>query len=277
MSSSTSVSSTISGLKEKIGISAPTLLFGIGVGVLWLRLRRRRQHWHRMMLKAKGLRSSSRQPVPLVVPGIGRLPTFSNCSIAGDFVYVSGILGTLEEKEGSTRLIEGGLVFETRQCLVNIQRILEFAFNHALKARRDELMEREKCHRSRWASFGGRCHGNNKCGTKTQSSVSSSGSGSGSSSSGGNPSNSMSECLLSKIPANALQQIVKVNVYLRADNYQDAFTIYNTEYLRFFTEAATRGSGGAPSQLGMPARMTSGSTWLAMNASIEIECVALLP
>ena len=55
------------------------------------------------------------------VEGLGRLPAFSHATVAGDFIFVSGTLGT----EGAGfRLVEGGTGAETRQTLRNIERIL---------------------------------------------------------------------------------------------------------------------------------------------------------
>jgi len=56
--------------------------------------------------------------------GLGRLPAFSHASIAGDFIYVSGTLGT---REGSFELVEGGAGPQTTQTLANLRRILNAA------------------------------------------------------------------------------------------------------------------------------------------------------
>jgi len=56
--------------------------------------------------------------------GLGRLPAFSHASIAGDFIHVSGTLGT---REGSFELVEGGTGPQTTQTLANIRRILNAA------------------------------------------------------------------------------------------------------------------------------------------------------
>lgn len=55
------------------------------------------------------------------VDGLGRLPTFCHASVAGDFIYVSGTLGTAP---GSMGLVEGGTGPETTQTLRNIEQIL---------------------------------------------------------------------------------------------------------------------------------------------------------
>jgi 2-iminobutanoate/2-iminopropanoate deaminase len=57
----------------------------------------------------------------VVVEGLGRLPQFCHASIAGDFVYVSGTLGT---RPGGFELAEGGTGPQTEQTLRNIERIL---------------------------------------------------------------------------------------------------------------------------------------------------------
>lgn len=54
-------------------------------------------------------------------PGLARLPAFSHAVVAGDFIFVSGTLGT---RPGSMELVEGGTGAETRQALLNIEAIL---------------------------------------------------------------------------------------------------------------------------------------------------------
>lgn len=55
------------------------------------------------------------------VPGLGRLPAFCHAVVAGDFIYVSGTLGT--EGDALT-LVRGGTGPETTQTLKNIEAIL---------------------------------------------------------------------------------------------------------------------------------------------------------
>ena len=55
------------------------------------------------------------------VEGVGRLPTFCSAVVAGDFVYVSGTLGT---QPGSFNLVPGGTGPQTTQTLRNIETIL---------------------------------------------------------------------------------------------------------------------------------------------------------
>ena len=65
--------------------------------------------------------------------GLGRLPAFSHATVAGDFVHVSGTLGT---REGSFELVEGGMGAQTSQTLRNIGAILASAgagFEHVVK------------------------------------------------------------------------------------------------------------------------------------------------
>ena len=57
----------------------------------------------------------------VTVPGLARLPTFCHAVIAGDFIYVSGTLGT---QPGSMSLVEGGTGSETTQALEHIATIL---------------------------------------------------------------------------------------------------------------------------------------------------------
>ncbi len=58
------------------------------------------------------------------LPDLGRLPAFCHASVAGEFVYVSGTLGTEGE---SFALVEGGTGPQTTQTLENIRRILAAA------------------------------------------------------------------------------------------------------------------------------------------------------
>lgn len=55
------------------------------------------------------------------VAGLARLPTFCHAVIAGDFIYVSGTLGT---EMDSMALVAGGVGPETTQALQHIERIL---------------------------------------------------------------------------------------------------------------------------------------------------------
>ena len=58
----------------------------------------------------------------VTVDGLGKLPAFCHAVVAGDFIYVSGTLGT---KAGSFELVPGGTGPETTQTLRNIETILE--------------------------------------------------------------------------------------------------------------------------------------------------------
>ena len=60
----------------------------------------------------------------ITLPDLGRLPAFCHATVAGDFIYVSGTLGT--EGEGFS-LVEGGTGPQTNQTLENIRRILKEA------------------------------------------------------------------------------------------------------------------------------------------------------
>ncbi len=55
------------------------------------------------------------------VPGLAQLPAFSHATIAGDFIYISGTLGTPPQ---SMDLVAGGTGPETTQTLRNIEQIL---------------------------------------------------------------------------------------------------------------------------------------------------------
>lgn len=57
----------------------------------------------------------------VTVAGLAKLPAFCHATIAGDFVFVSGTLGTLPD---SMRLIDGGTGAQTQQALRNIETIL---------------------------------------------------------------------------------------------------------------------------------------------------------
>jgi 2-iminobutanoate/2-iminopropanoate deaminase len=56
------------------------------------------------------------------VEALGRLPAFSHAVVAGDFIYVSGTLGT---KPGGLDLVKGGTREQTTQTLRNIETILQ--------------------------------------------------------------------------------------------------------------------------------------------------------
>ncbi len=58
----------------------------------------------------------------VTVDGLGKLHAFCHASVAGDFVYVSGTLGT---KQGSFELVDGGTGPETTQTLRNVETILK--------------------------------------------------------------------------------------------------------------------------------------------------------
>jgi 2-iminobutanoate/2-iminopropanoate deaminase len=57
----------------------------------------------------------------VTVDGLGKLPAFCHAVVAGDFIYVSGTLGT---KANSFELVEGGTGAETTQTMRNIETIL---------------------------------------------------------------------------------------------------------------------------------------------------------
>jgi 2-iminobutanoate/2-iminopropanoate deaminase len=57
----------------------------------------------------------------VVVPGLAKLPAFCHATIAGDFVFVAGTLGTLPD---SMQLVAGGTGAQTEQTLRNIATIL---------------------------------------------------------------------------------------------------------------------------------------------------------
>ena len=55
------------------------------------------------------------------MPGLARMPAFCHAVVAGDFIFVSGTLGT---KPDAKELIEGGTGRQTTQALKNIEAIL---------------------------------------------------------------------------------------------------------------------------------------------------------
>ena len=55
------------------------------------------------------------------VPEPGRLPIFSHAAVAGDTIYVSGTLGTVDD---TFDLVPGGTRAETSQTLRNIEKVL---------------------------------------------------------------------------------------------------------------------------------------------------------
>ena len=59
------------------------------------------------------------------VPGVARLPVFSSAIRSGDFIFLSGSIGTVPGEE--IRLVEGGIVPETRQTLENLRNVIEAA------------------------------------------------------------------------------------------------------------------------------------------------------
>ena len=58
----------------------------------------------------------------IVVEGLAKLPAFCHAVVAGDFIYVSGTLGTKPE---SMELVEGGTGPQTTQTLDHIRSILD--------------------------------------------------------------------------------------------------------------------------------------------------------
>ena len=57
----------------------------------------------------------------ITVPGLARLPAFCHATIAGDFIYVSGTLGT---KPDSLELVDGGTAAQTTATMRHIESIL---------------------------------------------------------------------------------------------------------------------------------------------------------
>ena len=57
----------------------------------------------------------------LNAPGLVELPVFAHATIAGDHIYVSGMLGVKDDFSG---LVDGGIEAETTQALRHVERIL---------------------------------------------------------------------------------------------------------------------------------------------------------
>ncbi|HLC41379.1 MAG TPA: RidA family protein [Methylomirabilota bacterium] len=69
----------------------------------------------------------------IVAEGLARLPAFCHATIAGDFIFVSGTLGTMRN---TMELVRGGTGPETVQALRNIEAILRecgASFNDVVK------------------------------------------------------------------------------------------------------------------------------------------------
>jgi 2-iminobutanoate/2-iminopropanoate deaminase len=54
-------------------------------------------------------------------PDLPELPVFCHAAVAGDTIYVSGMLGLTDDFSG---VVEGGIGAETRQALRHVERIL---------------------------------------------------------------------------------------------------------------------------------------------------------
>ena len=54
--------------------------------------------------------------------GVPELPAFAHAAVAGDHVYVSGMLGVAEDLSG---VVAGGIGAETKQALALVERILD--------------------------------------------------------------------------------------------------------------------------------------------------------
>lgn len=59
------------------------------------------------------------------VPGVASLPVFSSAIRSGDFIFLSGAIGTVPGEE--LQLVEGGIGSETRQTLENLSDVIEAA------------------------------------------------------------------------------------------------------------------------------------------------------
>ena len=57
----------------------------------------------------------------VIAPDVPELPVFAHAAIAGDQIYVSGMLGLTDDFEG---VVDGGIGPETTQAFRHVQRIL---------------------------------------------------------------------------------------------------------------------------------------------------------
>lgn len=70
----------------------------------------------------------------VIVEGLARVPSFSHAVIAGDYVHVSGSLGTIGDR---AELVDGGTGPQTTQTIKNIEKILDacgLGLGHVVKA-----------------------------------------------------------------------------------------------------------------------------------------------
>jgi 2-iminobutanoate/2-iminopropanoate deaminase len=57
----------------------------------------------------------------VIAPGLPEFPAFAHAAIAGDLIYVAGMLGL---EDDFSRVVEGGIGPETTQALRHVERIL---------------------------------------------------------------------------------------------------------------------------------------------------------
>ena len=57
----------------------------------------------------------------VIAPDVPELPVFAHAAIAGDQIYISGMLGLTDDFEG---VVDGGIGPETTQAFRHVQRIL---------------------------------------------------------------------------------------------------------------------------------------------------------
>lgn len=60
----------------------------------------------------------------IIAPEVPELPVFAHAAVAGDTIYVSGMLGVDDDFSG---LVEGGIGAETTQAFRHVERILATA------------------------------------------------------------------------------------------------------------------------------------------------------
>ena len=73
----------------------------------------------------------------VIAPDVPELPVFAHAAIAGDQIYISGMLGLTDDFES---VVDGGIGPETRQAFRHVERILA-ACDATLRAGLAEIRE----------------------------------------------------------------------------------------------------------------------------------------
>ena len=81
----------------------------------------------------------------ITVPGLARLPAFCHATIAGDFIYVSGTLGT---KPDSLELVDGGTAAQTTATMRHLRRSATRHLHHSAAPPILHAAETKKLHQT---------------------------------------------------------------------------------------------------------------------------------